>query len=53
MRSLGLLITAIVIFCPLSIRAEEVRIPVSRDTWVSTVGEEATANLGGSSRLKL
>lgn len=29
------------------------RVPVRRDTWVSTVGEEADANLGGAPRLKL
>ncbi len=32
---------------------EEVRLPVTRDTWVSNVGAEADANLGGSPRLKL
>lgn len=29
------------------------RIPVSRDTWFSTVGSEADGNTGGSSRLKV
>ncbi len=32
--------------------AQSVRLPVSRDTWVSTVGREADGNNGGSSRLK-
>jgi hypothetical protein len=36
-----------------SARAETVRVPVSRDTWVSAVGSEAEANLGGSPRMKL
>lgn len=30
-----------------------VKVKVTRDTWVSSMGQEATANLGGSSRLKL
>lgn len=34
-------------------RAEELRLPVSRDTWFSQVGSEANTNLGGSARLKL
>ncbi len=34
-------------------RGEELRLPVVRDTWVSSVGEEADCNLGGAPRLKL
>jgi hypothetical protein len=30
-----------------------IRVPVARDTWVSAVGPEADANLGGAPRLKL
>jgi hypothetical protein len=33
--------------------AEEIRLPVTRDTYFSTVGREAAGNLGGSPRLKL
>jgi hypothetical protein len=32
---------------------EATRVPVTRDTWVSCVGDEARCNLGGSSRLKV
>ncbi len=32
---------------------EPVRLPVTRDTWTSTVGDEAYGNNGGSGRLKL
>ncbi len=32
--------------------AEQVRVPISRDTWVSSVGGEDDANLGGSVKLK-
>jgi len=32
---------------------EEVRLPVTRDTWFSGVGSEADANLGGAPKLKL
>jgi hypothetical protein len=32
---------------------EAVRVPVSRDTWVSNVGEEIDCNLGGATRLKV
>ena len=32
---------------------QEVKLPVTRDTWFSQVGNEATCNLGGSSQLKL
>ncbi len=32
---------------------EAVRVPITRDTWVSAVGREADANLGGANRLKL
>lgn len=32
---------------------EPIRVPVARDTWVSAVGDEADANLGGAPRLKL
>ncbi len=35
------------------ISAEEVRLPVARDNWVSTVGEEALGNNGGAARMKL
>ena len=34
-------------------RGETVRLDVTRDTWFSAVGDEADANTGGSSRLKL
>jgi hypothetical protein len=34
-------------------RAEEVRLPVTRDTWFSNVGSEAEGNNGGAPRLKL
>lgn len=37
----------------MSILAEPVRLDVTRDTWVSDVGQEADFNTGGSSRLKL
>lgn len=41
-------------FHPLEeLRSEQVRLPVSRDTWVSTVGSEGIGNNGGSARLKL
>ena len=53
MRYQSLLSTVLLVFCSHLTRAEELRIPVSRDTWVSAVGEEETANLGGSTRLKL
>ena len=33
--------------------AEEIRLPVTRDTWVSNVGKEATCNLGGAPKLKV
>ncbi|NQT88135.1 hypothetical protein HQ560_15315, partial [bacterium] len=33
-------------------QGEAVRVPVSRDTWVSSVRGETRANLGGASRLK-
>ena len=33
--------------------SEAVRVPISRDAWVSAVGREADANLGGANRLKL
>ena len=32
---------------------QEVKLPVTRDTWFSQVGNEANCNLGGSSQLKL
>jgi hypothetical protein len=32
---------------------EEVRLPVTRDTWFSNVGSEADCNLGGAAKLKL
>jgi hypothetical protein len=32
---------------------EEVRLPITRDTWVSSVGQEALCNLGAAPRLKL
>ena len=32
---------------------EDVRVDVNRDTWVSAVGRESDANLGGANRLKL
>jgi hypothetical protein len=32
--------------------AEEIRLPIIRDTWVSSYGEEAHCNLGGAPRLK-
>jgi hypothetical protein len=32
---------------------ETLRVPVTRDTWVSAVAREADANLGGANRLKL
>ena len=32
---------------------EEVRVPVTRDTWFSGAGDEANCNLGGAPRLKL
>jgi hypothetical protein len=32
---------------------EAVKLPVTRDTWFSNVGQEADCNLGGSSRLKV
>lgn len=48
------LASALVAVCAAaSAAAEEVRLPVTRDTWVSAVGAEATANLGGAPRLKL
>lgn len=34
-------------------RTETVRLPVTRDTWFSGVGEEAAGNNGGASQLKL
>jgi hypothetical protein len=33
--------------------AETVRLPVTRDTWLSNVGAEADGNLGGANQLKL
>ena len=33
-------------------KGEVVRVPVSRDTWVSSCRGETRANLGGASRLK-
>jgi hypothetical protein len=33
--------------------AETLRLPVTRDTWFSTVGDEGDCNTGGSSRLKV
>ncbi len=32
---------------------QTIRLPVTRDTWFSAVGNEANANLGGAARLKL
>ena len=32
---------------------QEIRVPVTRDTWFSNVGDEANCNTGASSRLKL
>jgi hypothetical protein len=32
---------------------EAIRVPVTRDTWFSNVGNESDCNLGGSTRLKL
>ncbi|GIW86074.1 MAG: hypothetical protein KatS3mg108_0398 [Isosphaeraceae bacterium] len=40
-------------FVPAAGAAEELRLPITRDTWVSAVGNEATANLGAAPRLKL
>ncbi len=40
-------------FCAWLAQAEELRVPLSRDLWVSTVGEEAFGNNGASPRLKL
>lgn len=34
------------------VAAEEIRVEVTRDTWVSAYGEEATGNNGGDARLK-
>jgi hypothetical protein len=36
-----------------ALEANEVRVPVKRDTWFSNVGKEGDCNLGGSARLKL
>ena len=37
-----------------SVEAEEtLRLPITRDTWFSAYGNEADANLGGASRMKL
>ena len=33
--------------------AEELRLPIARDTWFSNVGNEADCNTGGASKLKL
>ncbi len=33
--------------------AQDVRLDIARDTWVSAVGSEADGNNGGASRLKL
>ena len=35
------------------VRAEQVRLDVTRDTWLSAVGEESKGANGGSARLKL
>lgn len=35
------------------LRGQEVRLPVTRDTWFSNVGREADGNTGGSDKLKL
>ena len=32
-----------------ALRAEEVRLPVTRDTWVSSVGREQVGSNGGAS----
>ena len=33
--------------------AEQIRLDIARDTWLSAVDREANANLGGASQLKL
>lgn len=38
---------------PLPPTGEAIRVPVTRDTWFSNVGNESDCNLGGSTRLKL
>jgi len=38
---------------PTDAQGPAMRVPVTRDTWVSCVGDEAQCNLGGASRLKL
>ena len=40
-------------FCLAADNDEPLRLPVTRDLWVSAVSKEADANLGGSPRLKL
>ena len=37
----------------ITVPAETVRVPVARDTWISSVDEETFGNNGGASRLKL
>ncbi len=43
----------LLVICQQPSHAESVRLPVTRDTWVSSVPAEAEANLGGAARLKL
>jgi hypothetical protein len=38
---------------PKAPKGQAMRVPVTRDTWVSEVGAEADANLGGAGKLKL
>ncbi|HYF50976.1 MAG TPA: hypothetical protein VEJ63_16300 [Planctomycetota bacterium] len=40
-------------FSPLAFSAETIKIPVTRDTWISSTGAEVDTNMGKAPRLKL
>jgi len=46
-------LAACLVLLPTLAQAEDIRLPVTRDTWFSGVGPEADGNLGGAPRLKL
>jgi len=49
----GIAAVAPMLSSPRLAAAEEVRLPVTRDTWFSNVGNEADCNTGGAAKLKL